>query len=131
MITNIFSSDECTVGQIFKKQITNLTIRTSEKCKREIYAPIISFFEKLTDFHVDYSSDITCPILSICDQPSTTFFSPILTKLYILVHYLEDCLCLLDGRLKQLSSFTVSVFTCKNVSLPMPNFVSSLEKQIL
>ena len=131
MIRNISSSDECTVGQIFKKQITHLTIRTSEKCERDIYTQIISFFEKLTDFHVDYSSDITCPILSIRDQPSTTFFSSILTKLSILVHYLEDCLCLLDGRLKQLSSFTVSVFICKNVSLPMTNFVSLIEKRIL
>ena len=116
---------------MFKKQITDLTIRTSQTCKRDIYTPIISFFEKLTDFHVDYSFDTTCPILSICDQPTTTFFSPILTKLSILVRYLEDCLCLLDGRLKQLSIFTVSVFACKNASLPMPNIVSSIEKQNL
>ena len=114
-----------------KKQITDLTVRTTEICKNEIYATILRFFEKLTDFHVDHSFHIACPILSVRDQPSTTFFSSILTKLSILAECLEDCFALLDGRLKQLSSLTITVFGRNNVDSPMPSFVSSIEKQNL
>ncbi|CAF4774008.1 unnamed protein product, partial [Rotaria sp. Silwood2] len=54
------------------------------------------------------------PSLSILDLPSTTFCTSSLTKLCIYVDSLDDCLYLLDGRLKQLTTFIVKIRSIHN-----------------
>ncbi|CAF4192955.1 unnamed protein product, partial [Rotaria magnacalcarata] len=61
------------------------------------------------------------PSLSLCDSPSTICYSSTLTKLYIEVNYFEDCLCLLDGRLKQLNAFIVQINDIDNHPLMVHN----------
>jgi hypothetical protein len=63
------------------------------------------------------------PGLSFCDLPSTTFHSSILTDLYIHVETFDDCLYLLDGRLKQLTTLSVNVYSIDNSSTIVYNTV--------
>jgi len=64
------------------------------------------------------------PGLSLYDLPSTTFFSPILTHLHINVNTFDDCLYLLDGRLKQLITLSVTVYSVDNSLAIVHNIVS-------
>ncbi len=98
-------------------------------CTKNVYARIVSFCKNLINFNIDHSCYINCPLLSFSNLPSTTFVSSTLTKLSAAVNDFEDCLCLLDGRLKQLSSFTVTINTCKNPASTMPNSVSLISKE--
>ncbi|CAF4928919.1 unnamed protein product [Rotaria sp. Silwood1] len=56
------------------------------------------------------------PGLSLCYLPSTTFSSPILTHLYINVKTFDDCLYLLDGRLRKLTTLCVNVYSIDEYS---------------
>ncbi|CAF3108996.1 unnamed protein product [Rotaria sp. Silwood2] len=49
------------------------------------------------------------PPLVLRNLPSTTFFSSTLNKLYINLMTYDDCLALLDGRLKQLTTLIVTI----------------------
>ncbi len=138
MLNILFLSlDESTFGRIFEQQITDLTVRIDDKydrrlmmdCTKNVYARIVSFFQNLINFNIDHSCYIKCPPLSFSDLPSTTFVSSTLMKLSAVVNDFEDCLRLLDGRLKQLSSFTVTINYCKNSASTMPNSVSLISKE--
>ncbi|CAF4706241.1 unnamed protein product, partial [Rotaria sp. Silwood2] len=48
-------------------------------------------------------------LLSLRNLPLTTCSSSILYKLCINLNCFEDCLALLDGRLKQLTTFIVNI----------------------
>ncbi|CAF0968341.1 unnamed protein product [Adineta steineri] len=50
------------------------------------------------------------PPLSLDYLPSTSFSSPILTHLNINVDTFDDCLHLLDGRFRKLTTLCVNVF---------------------
>ncbi|CAF0937291.1 unnamed protein product [Adineta steineri] len=50
------------------------------------------------------------PPLSLCCLPSTSFSSPILTHLNINVETFDDCLYLLDGRFRKLTTLSVNVY---------------------
>jgi len=89
-----------------------------------VYAPILTVFENLKHLSIIGSFMSDYPALSICDLPSTTFFSSILTKLCIYVYSFDDCLYLLDGRLKQLTTFIVQIYFIRNDSLIVHNNVS-------
>ncbi|CAF4160544.1 unnamed protein product, partial [Rotaria sordida] len=54
--------------------------------------------------------NIAYPYLSFRYLPSNTFSSLTLTYLCISVKTFNDCLCLLDGRLKQLTTFIVEFY---------------------
>ncbi|CAF2733759.1 unnamed protein product [Rotaria sp. Silwood2] len=56
------------------------------------------------------------PGLSLRYLPSTTFSSPILTHLYINVKTFDDCLYLLDGRLRKLTTLCVNVYSIDEYS---------------
>ncbi|CAF4151365.1 unnamed protein product, partial [Rotaria sordida] len=56
------------------------------------------------------------PGLSLCYLPSTTFSSSILTHLYINVETFDDCLYLLDGRLRKLTTLCVNVYSIDEYS---------------
>lgn len=51
------------------------------------------------------------PGLLLYKSPSDVFHSSILTDLHIHVDTLDDCFCLLDGRLKKLTTFSVVVYS--------------------
>ncbi len=89
-----------------------------------VYANILIFFEHLKCFSIIDLID-GCPCLSLCDFPSTTFYSSTLTKLCIEVENFGDCLCLLDGRIKQLNTFIVVINDIDNHSSVVHNIVSS------
>jgi hypothetical protein len=62
--------------------------------------------------------------LVLYDLPSTTFSSSILTSLCIKLNKFEDCVCLLDGRLKQLTTLSVVINGIKNNSTIVQYMVS-------
>lgn len=127
--------DESIFGHIFKYQITELILQnddsnTNEQSLEEytvnVYASILILFENLKHLSIIESSITDYPPLSICDLPSTTFCSSILTKLCIDVYDFDDCLCLLDGRLKQLRTFIVRICFIESNSSHVHYTVSSI-----
>jgi hypothetical protein len=124
--------DKSSLRSIFQEQITNLSLINNDKCQRicstnytaNIYAHILVFFKNLKILRIIEPSIVSYPPLSLWNLPSTTFSSPILTHLYINVLYFEDCLCLLDGRLKQLTTLFVTVHFELESSRIIHNMVS-------
>ncbi|CAF1473202.1 unnamed protein product [Rotaria sordida] len=84
-IVSRYFIDDSLFGHIFKQQITDLVLHLS----------IVS--ASINDY----------PPLSLYISPPLTFSSSTLTKLCINVHAFDDCLSLLDGRFKQLTTFIV------------------------
>ncbi|CAF3642706.1 unnamed protein product [Rotaria socialis] len=78
---------------------------------------ILSVSKSLHHLSILSSSINGYPPLSLHNLPSTIFFSSTLTKLCINVNDFNDCLALLDGRLKQLTTFIVQIKYIENVSL--------------
>jgi hypothetical protein len=74
-----------------------------------VYGPILKFFKKLKHLSIIEASNPPYPCLILRDFPSTTLFSSTLTHLCINMYNLEDCLYLLDGRLKQLTTLIVGI----------------------
>ncbi len=95
-----------------------------------IYAYILTFFENLQHLSIYGSSTTAYPGLSLCDLPSTMFFSLILTKLCINVSTFDDCLYLLDGRLHQLNTLIIRIYDINAPSLIVHNKVSSFSSSI-
>jgi hypothetical protein len=89
-----------------------------------IYLNILAFFENLNHLTIMSSPINNYPPLSLYGLPSTSFFSSTLTKLRIYVFFLKDCLALLDGRLKQLTTFIVEVRYISNLLSISYNMVS-------
>ncbi|CAF5038663.1 unnamed protein product, partial [Rotaria sp. Silwood1] len=114
-----YFANESSVQHIFKHQITELILENSDQYDKtillkeytqNIYASILTFFENLIHLSIVESSLIRkYPPLSICNLSPTTFFSFILTKLCINVESINDCLYLLDGRLKQLTTLIIQI----------------------
>jgi len=75
---------------------------------KEVYVRVLSFFKNLKHLSVQPFSGL-CPSSLFLSLPSTNFCCSTLTKLCITVHDFADCLFLLDGHLKQLSTFIVSI----------------------
>ncbi len=76
-------------------------------------------FQNLKYSTVVASSINEYPSLSLRRVPPTTYFSSILTVLSINVLEFSDCLSLLDGCLKQLTTFIVQVeYIFYNPSIP-------------
>ena len=125
--------DESSLRSIFQEQITNLILINNDKhamtCSsnytEKIYAHILIFFKNLKILSIIDPSVVSYPPLSLCHLPSTTFSSPILTHLYINVDTFDDCLCLLDGRLKQLTTLFVTVcYVYRSSPIIIHNMVS-------
>jgi hypothetical protein len=74
-----------------------------------VYMRIFTLFTNVT--HLDFISkdDYRYPPLSLYNLPSTTCSSSTIVHLSISLLSLEDCLCLLDGRLTQLHTFIVQI----------------------
>jgi hypothetical protein len=76
---------------------------------KDVYAVIFGFFENLKHLTIVLSSIKNYPLSSLDYLSPMTFSSSTLTKLCINVDNFDDCLALLDGRLKQLTTFIVQV----------------------
>ncbi|CAF5013446.1 unnamed protein product, partial [Rotaria sp. Silwood1] len=126
-----YFTDQSIFQHIFKHQITELILENSDQDSwiilsqqytENVYARILTFFENLTHLSIVKSSSISgYPPLSIRGLPSTIFFSSILTKLDINVESINDCFHLLDGRLKQLTTFIVQIESIDNNSRTVHN----------
>ncbi|CAF4128881.1 unnamed protein product [Rotaria sordida] len=132
-----YFTDESIFQYIFKYQIKELILENNDyynciegtivlkEYTKNVYLLIMNLFKNLKSLTiVPSSSIINYPPLFIHDLPSTTFCSSILTNLCINVNSLDDCLYLLDGRLKQLTTFIVQVDCINNDSSIIYNTVS-------
>ncbi|CAF1526159.1 unnamed protein product [Rotaria magnacalcarata] len=129
-IASKYFTDESSLRSVFQQQITSLILVTNDKSARvgsskeytrNVYAYILNFFKKLTHLNIIGPYVMLCPGLSLRDLPSTTFYSSILTHLCIIVENFDDCLYLLDGRLKQLTTFNVNVYSIDTSSTIVHN----------
>ncbi|CAF1493808.1 unnamed protein product [Rotaria sordida] len=100
-----YFTNQSSLRYIFQQKITNL----------------ILFFKNLKHLSIIKTLNSPYPPLSICDSPSTIFFSSTLTHLCINVYTLDDCLYLLDGRLKQLTTLIVQISYIHKSSLIIHN----------
>ncbi|CAF3686864.1 unnamed protein product [Rotaria sp. Silwood1] len=122
-----YFTDESSLRSIFRQQITNLilvnndtneSISSLKDYTKNVYANILNFFKNLK--HLTIIGPYV-PGLSLCNLPSTTFYSSNLTHLCINMATFDDCLYLLDGRLKRLTTFNVTVYSINNSSTIVHN----------
>ena len=91
---------------------------------RNVYAHIFNFCKGLKHFSVIQVSPMTCPPFLLCNLPSNTCFSSILTYLSINVDTFDDCVYVLDGRLKQLIKLAATVYSVDRSASIAQNMVS-------
>ncbi|CAF5151688.1 unnamed protein product, partial [Rotaria sp. Silwood1] len=112
-IVSRYFTDESPFRRIFQEQITDLILVHNRDTDmllmnpntKYVYEYTLKLFENLKHFTV-----IGCvQLLSIDDLALTTWLSLNLNKLCVDVCGFEDCLALLDGRLKQLTTFIVNI----------------------
>jgi hypothetical protein len=128
----LFYLDHPIFRHICKQQITDVILIINENnCKiswksytRNVYAFSLTFFANLKHLTIVPSSINKYPRFSLYDLPPTTFFSSILTKLCVNVDDFDDCLALLDGRLKQLITFTIQIIPISDLISTSYNMVS-------
>ena len=81
---------------------------------KNVFGTILRFFKNLKHLSIVSSSINDYPSLSLYYLPRMTLASSTLTKLVINVNSFTDIRALLDGRLKQLTTFIVEVFSIDN-----------------
>ncbi|CAF5104953.1 unnamed protein product, partial [Rotaria magnacalcarata] len=120
-----YFADDSSLRHIFKTQITKLDLFVKDRERevgslkdytKNVFARVLTCFENLNHLNVTGTMIPASPGLSISYLPSNTFSSSTLTYLCINVLYFTDCLCLLDGRLKHLSTFIVQIY-CMDTDL--------------
>lgn len=99
-------------------------IESSKIYTKNIYGHILNFFKNLKYLSVIETFNPSYPRLTLRELPSTTFFSATLTYLCINMYTLDDCLFLLDGRIKQLSTLIVTIGYVDKSSSVIHNMVS-------
>ncbi|CAF2179596.1 unnamed protein product [Rotaria magnacalcarata] len=129
-IASKYFTDESSLRSVFQQQITSLILVNNDKSARvgslkeytrNVYEHILNFFKNLTYLNIIGPYVMLCPGLSLCDLPSTTFYPSILTHLCIMLETFDDCLYLLDGRLKQLTTLNVTVYSIDSSSTIVHN----------
>jgi hypothetical protein len=131
---NVFLLDDSLFGHIYKEQITDLILIINENRKeltlaeytKNVYAIILSLFKNLKHLSVILPSTNNYPSLLLYNLSPMTFSSSTITKLCISVCHFNDCLDLLDGRLKQLTTFIVEVNYITDEIIAFHDMVSSL-----
>ena len=128
----LFHLDDFLFRQVNKLQITDLTLLINDDINNingsyeeymYLYAQILILFENLMHLTILPSFPNNSTFFSLHNRSSTTFSSSTLTKLCIKVYDFENCLSLLDGRLKQLTTFIVEVGFTDGDSFAMFNKV--------
>ncbi len=129
--------DESSSIHSFKHQISHLDITINDDINLEqiknmatnIFTTILNMFTNLT--HLDFKSEyyfVYSP-LSLIALRSTKFYSSSIAHLNVRVRNLDDCLCLLDGRLSQLHTFIVKIDDMYNSSMTLDNKVKNMNNQ--
>ncbi|CAF4992598.1 unnamed protein product [Rotaria sp. Silwood1] len=103
---------------VYAARYPNLTELKLFNHTTDLYACILKFFEDLKYLSIIGLYPHYYPSLVLSNVPSTTFFSSTLNKLCIRVRRFEDCLALLDGRLKQL---TILIIVIENMEYASSN----------
>ncbi|CAM4798896.1 unnamed protein product [Rotaria magnacalcarata] len=129
-----YFTDNSLFQHIDQQQITDLILISNEnyieqvltKDTNNVYVTILDFFKNLNHLSILPSSVNDYPPLSLYCLPPMTFSSSILTELCINTNNFDDCLALLDGRLKQLTSLILQVNYIYKTSTsynmdPLPN----------
>ncbi len=119
--------------QILKQQITKLdliynfeptVLRSSKAVTKTVYAQILADGEKLKHLSLTSSIGLAYAGLSLRYLPSNIFSSSTLTYLHINVQTFTDLLHLLDGRLKQLHTLIVEIYSMEIDSSVVYNSVN-------
>ena len=128
--------DDSPFAHMFKHQISHLSITADEESTTEsmmnlvthIYARIFAMLTNLThlDFVTNNHSLYEPPCLK--NLPSTTCSSSSIVYLRVRVNTLDDCICLLDGRLSQLHTFIVIVDETENSATTVDDTVKKSPK---
>jgi hypothetical protein len=114
----LFYLDDSIFQNIFKKQITDLILHNNDERTTQmslktyftnVYERTMVLFQNLKTLKIDETSANDYPLFSYCLESPTTYFSSTLTVLCIIVCCFGDCLSLLDGHLKQLTTFIVQI----------------------
>lgn len=124
IFTNSFLSfistlDDACFGNLLKKQISNLTVAIKftelqpslDDLDNNIYIRIFSIFTNLTNLDFRTSG---CwrrhARLALYHLPIMSCLLPNIINLNISVDTLDDCLCLLDGRLASLQTLFITIY---------------------
>ena len=107
--------------RLFKEQIRSVTVKIRNKTfNNETYTDvcecILSVCKECISLDMDQFGIIKCSKLSLKNVSRKLFYSSYLQRLSVYVETFDDCLCLLDGRLENLSSLTVRVFSLNQLS---------------
>lgn len=106
--------EHSSIARLFNNQITHVTMINDKTLSSRISFTygcdaILSACSKLDFFDCRRRCKIKCTELSFVYRPSTISFSSQLRTLFVNVFEFDVCLYLLDGRLEQLTFFTVNV----------------------
>ncbi|CAF1392701.1 unnamed protein product [Adineta steineri] len=121
-ILSQYLTDESPISRLFQQQIRHLTV----KCDKEmvinrsftdVCVRILAICRNLSYLNVHQWLITNHACLSIRDRPPNVCLSLNLHTSSISVDTFDDCLCLLDGRLKQLRSFTVRIYRIRRSAM--------------
>lgn len=131
--------DDSSLRCLFKQHLRQLNlvnidrerlVGSLKEYSTNVYVHILAYCEKLEHFNVIQTPTGFYPSLSIRYLSSSAFASSMLTHLSIKVITFTDCLCLLDGRLKQLQTFIVDVHLMATDLSLVHNMVSMLHRYV-
>ncbi|CAF3210945.1 unnamed protein product [Rotaria sp. Silwood2] len=125
-----YFTNESSLRYIFQQKLTHLTLVNIDKrteieslknYNRNVYEHIMKFFRNLKYLSIIETHYRSYPPLLLYNSPSISFSSTILAYLCINVNTFDDCLYLLDGRLKQLTTLIVQIYKTSKSSSVTPN----------
>ncbi len=119
------------MARLFKEQITHITIISRRPVGSRIFftnacGSLFAACKKLIFFDSRRLCNSKCTELSFFHVPSNTCYSSQIRFLYVNVSLFDDCLCLLDGRLNQLSSLTIYIKSIERFSIITTNMVNKM-----
>jgi hypothetical protein len=135
----LFSSAESSFAHIFQRQIRDLTLvfengfneMSVKHYSTDVYEHILNFVENLQHLSFIGSRPHYYPPLTLYNLCYPRFFSSTLSKLSIYVMSFEDCLALLDGRLKQLTTFIVFLDDMNHYSSNLYYMVTFISNRLI
>lgn len=128
-----FISEDSRFANLFKNQILHLSVlidynrQTSPSIdlNDNIYVHIFSTFPNLVYLDCSPASFLLGHIhLKISNLPPMIYFSPRIIHLHINLETLDDCLCILDGRLANLRTLHVWISHIQVATIDTDNKVS-------
>ncbi|CAF1175607.1 unnamed protein product [Rotaria sp. Silwood1] len=118
VLTSSFNATFASVDLRVDQFCTSYMKTSLKQYTADLYGHVLKFFEDLKYLSIIGLYPHYYPSLVLSNVPSTTFFSSTLNKLCIRVRRFEDCLALIDGRLKQL---TILIIVIENMEYASSN----------